>query len=181
MHNNKKCVGIYHAIVNKVLLRCLLLLCFTATVEASTLSEYKQLAEDTIRKIQSGNVYDIDQLMAQQARLIQLGAEACEEYARQNPQSQNILNLLVSNAEVMKHLSLDEIEEKWHQGGELKKLGYMAKDDHFGTVGNLIDAVVHPATSYIALSTYKADGDDRHLQRVIAELSEVLVHLQHLE
>jgi hypothetical protein len=181
MQNNKNCTGMYRAMVSNIVLRCLLLLCFATATEASTLSDYKQLAEDTIRKIQSGKVNDIDQLIAQQSRLIQLGVKACEEYAQQNPQSQNILDLLVSNVEVMKHLTLDEIEEKWHKGGELEKSGYTVKDDHFGTLGNLIDAVVHPATSYIALNDYKGDGDNSHLQQVIAELSEVLLHLHHLE
>jgi hypothetical protein len=89
--------------------------------------------------------------------------------------------VVTSNAKMMKQLSLAQIEEKWHQGGELKKYGYTLKDDHFGDVGNLIDAIIHPATSYIALNNFKASGDQAHLQQVVAELSEVLVHLDHLE
>ncbi|MCI0505225.1 MAG: hypothetical protein L0Z73_03870 [Gammaproteobacteria bacterium] len=81
----------------------------------------------------------------------------------------------------MKQLSLSEIEEKWHHGGELKKNGYEVKDDHFGQVGNLIDAVIHPPTTYIALTKYKTDGNKEHLEQVVAELSEVLVHPGYLE
>ncbi|MGD8566490.1 MAG: hypothetical protein PVJ39_00180 [Gammaproteobacteria bacterium] len=181
MQNNKKLTMMYRPTVNNILLRFLLLLCFSTAATASTLSDYKRLAEDTIRKAQTGNISDIDQLIAQQSRLIQLGVKACEEYAHTNPESQKILNLVISNVEVMKQLTLAEIEEKWHNGSELKKVGYTVKDDHFGTVGNIIDAVIHPATSYIALNNYKGDGDNRHLQQVIAELSEVLLHLHHLE
>ena len=150
-------------------------------VSAADLDEYKRLAEDTIKQAQNGHVEDIDQLIAQQEKLMQIGVAACDDYAKKHPKAKRILGLVTSNAESMKQLTLGEIEEKWHHGGELKKNGYEVKEDHFGQVGNLIDAVIHPATTYIALNKYKNDGDKAHLDQVVAELSEVLVHLQYLE
>ena len=181
MRKNKNQIRTYNIIMINVFLRCLLLLSFTATSHASSLSDYKRLAQDTIAKVQNSGIGDIDQLIDQQSKLVQLGVKACEEYASKHPTAKPVLHLVISNAESMKQLSLDEIEEKWHKGGELKKYGYTVKEDHFGDVGNLIDAVIHPATSYIALNYYKTSGDNSHLQQVVAELSEVLVHLQHLE
>jgi hypothetical protein len=159
----------------------LLLLGFITSVSAADLTEYKRLAEDTIKQAQSGRIHNIDQLIAQQEKLVAIGVAACDEYADKHPKAKRILGLVTSNAESMKHLSLSEIEEKWHHGGELKKNGYEVKEDHFGQVGNLIDAVIHPATTYIALTNYKNDGNKDHLEQVVAELSEVLVHLQYLE
>jgi len=158
----------------------LLLVIITTATSAADLDEYKRLAQDTIQQAQTGKVQDIDKLIAQQAKLVQIGVDACNDYASKYPQSKQILNLVTTNANSMKQLTLSEIEEKWHKGGELKKQGYVVKDDHFGQVGNLIDAVIHPATSYIALNQYKTDGNKAHLEQVVAELSEVLVHLEYL-
>lgn len=148
---------------------------------AGELSEYKRLAQHTIEQAQKGRISNIDELIEQQEKLVQLGVEACNNYGNKHPKAKRILDLVTSNADMMKQLSLSEIEEKWHHGGELKKNGYEVKEDHFGAVGNLIDAVIHPATTYIALSHYKRDGKPEHLEQVVAELSEVLVHIQYLE
>ena len=159
----------------------LLLAGFSLISNAADLSEYKRLAQHTIEIVQNGKVADIDKLIETQARLVQLGVDACNDYARKHPKAKRVLELVTSNADMMKRLSLSEIEEKWHHGGELKKNGYEVKEDHFGAVGNLIDAVIHPATTYIALTKYRTDNNPAHLEQVVAELSEVLVHLQYLE
>ena len=148
---------------------------------AGELSEYKRLAQHTIDQAQKGNITNIDELIIQQEKLVQLGVDACNDYSNKHPKAKRILELVTSNAGTMKQLTLSEIEEKWHHGGELKKHGYTVKEDHFGAVGNLIDAVIHPATTYIALNKYKRDQNPEYLQQVVAELSEVLVHIQHLE
>jgi len=152
----------------------------TAAVSGD-LSEYKKIAQYTIEQAQKGHVADVDHLLEQQSKLVQLGVDACNQYIKKHPKAKRILEMVTSNAEMMKQLSLTEIEEKWHHGGEFKKVGYSVKEDHFGDVGNLIDAVIHPATTYIALSHYKRDKKPEHLEQVVAELSEVLVHIQHLE
>lgn len=159
----------------------LLLLGQLTSVYAADLNEYKRLAEDTIKHVQTGRVDNIDVLIAEQEKLVQIGVAACDDYASKNPKAKPVLGLITSHAATMKQLSLNEIEEKWHDGGELKKNGYEVQEDHFGPVSNLIDAVIHPATTYIALNDYKKDGNKAHLDQVVAELSEVLVHLQYLE
>jgi len=148
---------------------------------AADFIEYKHLAEDTIKQVQKGQVDDIDLLISEQEKLMRIGVAACNDYANKNPAAKPVLSLVTSNADGMKRLSLIEIEKKWHEGGELKKNGYEVIEDHFGQVGNLIDAVIHPATTYIALNDYKKDGNKAHLNQVVAELSEVLVHLQYLQ
>lgn len=159
----------------------LVMMLATSISIAGELSEYKRLAQQTIDQAQNGKISNIDELIAQQEKLVQLGVDACNDYSSKHPKAKRILELVTSNAGAMKQLSLSEIEEKWHHGGELKKHGYTVKEDHFGAVGNLIDAVIHPATTYIALNKYKRDQKPEHLQQVVAELSEVLVHIQHLE
>jgi len=160
----------------------LLLLGQLSSAFAADLVEYKRLAEDTIKQVENGHVNNIDQLIAQQEKLVHIGVDACNDYVSKNPTAKPVLGLITSNADAMKQLSLIEIEEKWHEGSELKKNGYEeAQEDHFGPVNNLIDAVIHPATTYIALNDFKKDGNKAHLDQVVAELSEVLVHLQYLQ
>lgn len=160
---------------------CLANVMFSSISISGELSEYKRIAQHTIEQAQKGKIANVDELIEQQAKLVQLGVEACNNYGNKHPKAKRILDLVTSNADMMKQLSLSEIEEKWHHGGELKKNGYSVKEDHFGAVGNLIDAVIHPATTYIALTHYKRDKNPQHLDQVVAELSEVLVHIQHLE
>ena len=154
---------------------------------AADFSRYKQLATDTIeqaKKARENNskIDDIDGLIKMQEQLIEIGVEACNEFAAANPDSSKVLNLVTTNANQMKLTSLEEIETKWHGGTELEKHGYTLKDDdHFGPVGNLIDMVIHPATTYIALNEYKKTGNKSHLDRVVAELSEVLAHISQLQ
>ncbi|MCI0505226.1 MAG: hypothetical protein L0Z73_03875 [Gammaproteobacteria bacterium] len=60
-------------------------------VSAADLAEYKPLAEYTIRQAQNGHVKDIDQLIAQQDKLVQIGVAACNDYANKHPKEKNIL------------------------------------------------------------------------------------------
>jgi len=152
------------------------LLCQSTNVFAADLAQYKKIAEHTIEQAKSGHINDIDALIAQQEIMIGIGIKACNEYATKNPGAKQALSLVTSNAEGMKKLSLHDIEEKWHEGGIFKKNG-ITIDDHFGELGSLIDAVIHPATSYIALNHFKSNNDKSHLQQVVAELTEVLAHI----
>lgn len=160
---------------------CFMVLAFCSNVYAGELSEYKKLAQYTIEQAQKGKISNVDDLIEKQAMLVQMGVDACNNYGKKHPKARRILELVTSNAGAMKQLTLSEIEEKWHHGGELEKNGYTVKEDHFGDVGNLIDAVIHPATTFIALSHYKRDNKPEYLEQVVAELAEVLVHIQHLE
>jgi len=160
----------------KLYLAILLLFCQGTTAVAADLAQYKKMAENTIEQAASGHISDIDALIVQQEMMIKIGINACNEYASKNPSAKRTMDLVTSNVESMKKLSLHEIEEKWHEGGEFKKNG-ITIDDHFSELGSLIDAVIHPATSYIALNHFKKNKNKNHLQQVVAELTEVLAHI----
>lgn len=111
-----------------------------------------------------------------------IGMEGGIEYLRNNPRvNGQPLQLTILSAEKMKAMSLDQIEADWHEGNYLATKG-IEKDkiDHFGPMMSLMDTVIHPATSFLALKEYKKTGNPDLLQRVKAELVEVLVHLEHI-
>lgn len=151
-------------------------------VQALDVETYEKYAMNTIRQMNSGVVGDIDAMIAVQEELMILGLEGGVDYLQRNPEGGKPLALVLENAEDMKSLSLDEIEAQWHEGGFLKKKGIdPEKIDHFGPMMSLMDAVIHPATSYLLMKEYKQTGNPDLLVRVKAELFEVLEHVKHVD
>ena len=143
---------------------------------------YKKIARETIKEALSGSISDIDGLIAKQEKLMKMGIEGCREHAKEHPKDAKIMDLVIKNAEKMKAMTLDEIEEAWHEGGVLNENGIDVDSmDHMSTVLSHLDLVVHPATTYIALKEYKKTRDADLLDQVKDELAEVLKHLKHLD
>ncbi|MBT5229270.1 MAG: hypothetical protein HOM11_03225 [Methylococcales bacterium] len=129
----------------------------------------------------AGNV-DADALIAKQQTLIKLAKEGISEYVLTNEKAAPILNEVTAQAESMTKLSLEEIEEQWHDYGALHAKGLKPEAfDHFGPEISFMDAIIHPATGIIALNEYKKDKDAEHLEQVKEELNEVLEHLKHIK
>lgn len=148
---------------------------------AMDVAGFTRLAQFTVKQLNTGLVGDIDDLIAKQEQMIQLGIDGATDYAQKNPEHAKLLRTVVANADAMKKMTLEEIEAQWHEGAYLKKRGMdPEKLDHFGAVSNLMDAVIHPATSYICLTLYKKSGDSELLARANAELVEVIEHVAQL-
>jgi len=150
-------------------------------VNAMDTSSFERLANNTIKQMDSGVVGDIDALIAMQEELMRLGVEGGSQYIISNPAGTKPLSLVIENASKMKELTLDEIEDKWHQGNFFKAKGINVDEiDHFGPVMSLMDSVIHPATSYLLIKEYKLTGNPELLGRVKGELIEVLEHIKHV-
>lgn len=149
---------------------------------AMDVSGYKKIANATIKEVLSGSVKDIDKLIADQKKLVAIGVAGCKEYAKTDPKNAKLMKLVISNADKMMAMGLDEIEEAWHEGGVLAENGIdFEAIDHFSPALSHMDTVVHPATSYIALMEYKKSNDADLLEQVKDELSEVLEHVGHIK
>ena len=168
-------------VIGKLLVASVLSLMLVSGAIAADMVAFKKMAKDTIRQAISGSISDIDTLIATQAKLVDIGVQGCKEFAKKSPKEAKIMNLVVQNAEKMKSMTLDEIEEAWHEGGVLNKNGIdFDAIDHMGAAISHMDTVVHPATTYIALKEYKKTKDEDLLDQVKEELSEVLKHIEHL-
>ena len=143
---------------------------------------FEKMANQTIKAVQKGHPKDIDQLIHLQERLMEIGISACKNRARTNPDDAKMFQLVVNNAESMKFLSLSEIKQQWHAKRFLLSHGIAVEKLHQNsTTGSLLDAVVHPATAYIALREYRRTGDSSLLQQVDQELSEAVFQLSYLQ
>ena len=145
---------------------------------------FTAIAKETITQALSGSISDIDGLIAKQAKLVALGVAGCQKYANStsDPVHKKIMELVIRDAEKMKSMDLDSIEEHWHEGGILAAEGIdMDKLGQSSEVISLMDTVVHPATSYIALKEYKKSQDSDLLDQVKDELDEVLHHLEQIQ
>ncbi|WP_455211157.1 hypothetical protein [Kaarinaea lacus] len=143
---------------------------------------FEKMATQTIKAVKKGHPKDIDQLIHLQERLMEIGVKACENYARANPDDAKMFQLVVSNAEAMKILSLREIKYQWHAKRFLLSHGIPADKLHQNsTTGSLLDAVVHPATAYVALKEYRRTHDSALLEQVDLELSEAVFQLTYLQ
>lgn len=156
---------------------------FSSLVFALDVNTFQKLANYTIRQVNMGVIGDIDALLVMQEQLIKIGEEGGAKYLKtceeNNPEA---LILVLENAEKMKNLTLEEIESFWHEGNYLKSRGIKVEEiDHFGVMNNLMDTVIHPATSYILIQEYKKTGNSDLLQQVKAELIEVLEHTRHID
>ncbi len=151
--------------------------------QAFDLEQYRQLANHTVRQMETGVAGDIDALIASQEQLMVLGIDGGVNYlADHGNDDTRPLQLVILNAEKMKELSLEEIERLWHGGEFLAAKGIdQNKINHFGTMMNLMDSIIHPATTYLLLKEYKRTGDPSLLARVRAELIEVLEHANHIK
>lgn len=158
-------------------------LCFVSfNTSALDVASFNKLANDTIKQMNAGVVGDIDALIAMQEQLMILGMEGGVEFLQENPKDAQALIYVIENAEAMKDLSLDEIEDLWHGGNYLKSKGIdPEKIDHFGPTMSLMDSVIHPATSYLLIKEYKKTGNADLLARVKGELFEVLEHIKHIK
>ena len=142
---------------------------------------YVKYAQTTIDEANTGFVANINELIQMQKTLVQLGIEGGRYYIQKHPEHAKLLQTVVDNAPAMMKMSLDEIEAQWHEGAYMKSRGFdLEKMDHFGELFSLMDAIIHPATSYIALTEYKKTRNADHLARASAELIEVVEHVAHV-
>ncbi len=143
--------------------------------------QFTKLVNETVQATMQGNV-NADDLISKQKQLIAMGVAGCKARAASNPEDSDVMNAVVENAETMQSLSLEAIEEAWHDFGYLKSKGIdpESRYEHFAVVISLMDTVIHPATAVIALNEYKKDGNSDHLDQVADELSEVLEHIKHV-
>ena len=167
--------------VNGLFLSAILGLGLTQNAWAFDIPAYKKIADETIQAALSGTV-DVDALTAKQHTLIKMGKAACLEHAKNHPADAKLMTLVANNADAMTKMTLEVIEEEWHDGGFLDKNGIDFDGlPHFGAAISLMDTVVHPATVIIALRNYKTSEDGELLVQVKDELSEVLKHITHIK
>lgn len=140
-------------------------------------ASYEKISKEVIADVISGNT-DADKLIANCEKLIDIAIEGCEKYKAETDtpeEEKKIMQIVIDNAKSMSSLSLDEIEEQWHDGGYLRSKGIdPEKYDHFSKVFCYVDTVVHPATCVICLK----EGES---EQVKDELKEVLEHITKLK
>ena len=142
---------------------------------------YTKLANDTISEANGGFVSNINNLINVQKQLVKLGKKGSQQYLKRHPEHQELLSLVIAEADNMMKMTLDEIEDQWHQGKFMKSKGHdLQSMDHFGELFSLMDSIIHPATSYIALKEYKRTRKSEYLARASAELIEVVEHVAHI-
>lgn len=155
---------------------------FSSAVLALDVDEYKSIANKTIKAVKKGKVRNIDALIEQQKQLVRLGVEAALEYAERNPADAKMMHLAVLNSNKMQQLSLEEIDKEWHAGGYLRAHGIdIDKFTQTDVQVNYYDLIVHPATAIIALRKYQEAPDPKLLEKIQAELTEVVNHVEGLK
>ncbi len=157
---------------------------FAGTIHEFDKKTYDKIAKRTIGRIIGGNV-DADQMITDMEQLVELGIAGCKEHmgeAETPPVEAKMMRITIDNAQRMPLLTLEQIEEQWHEGGVFKANGIdIDKFSHFDEVMCHYDAVVHPATVIICLKQYKKTKSAALLEQMQDELQEVRQHLKHLE
>jgi hypothetical protein len=145
---------------------------------------YVRLTKKNIGRILTGKV-NPDTMLADMEQLLDLGIQGCKDHMSEpeTPKSEaRMLQYTIDAANKMKSMSLEQIEEQWHEGGYLKSKGIdISKMDHFDEVMCHYDSIVHPATAIICLQEYKKSNNEELLEQMKAELAEVAEHMKHLD
>lgn len=152
---------------------------------SAEIDEYKKLANDTIKLVLTKKITpeNVDDVIKTQEKLVNIGKQACTKFKgeTQDATATKVMDLVLSNADSMQKMSLEEIEKQWHNGEFLKANGVDPDTvQHFGAANSHMDMIVHPVTAILVLNDYKKSKDAKKLDQVKDELSEVLKHLQHL-
>jgi len=151
---------------------------------AIDIDAYRDIVKQSVRQILSGSLTpgDVDKLIANQEKLIDLGVKASREHLKMNPKDAKLLNLAINNVDSMKSMTVKEIMMKWHKGGFLKANGIDFDSlDHFSPSVTIMYTIIHPATAYDALEDYKNTKNEDDLETVKDQLSTVLEHLDYIE
>lgn len=149
-------------------------------------AKFESLAVKTIQMAIKGEVTDIDAAIADQLEMLAIGITGCKELEPTAAgEEKKLMQLIINEADGIKQLDLDAIEEQWHEGKKQKEAGvHLNENQHMGKANSLADTVIHPATTYIALKKYKsttsAEEKKELLKRVVDELKEVLEHIKHI-
>lgn len=153
----------------------------SVTAEVIDVKAYKRIAVEVIQESMKGEEADANEMIRKNNQLIDMGVQSIRSYHSSNPEYTKLLTMTVDSVSAMRAMSLEEIEEQWHELGFLEKHGINARSiEHFGEVISLMDCIVHPVTANIAIRAYQQSRDHEYLEQVKAELSEVLEHLKHI-
>ena len=151
---------------------------------AFDINAYRGIVKQSVRQILKGSLTpgDVDQLITNQEKLIDLGVQASREHVKMNPKDAKLLNLAINNVDSMKSMTVKEMMTKWHKGGFLKANGIDFDSlDHFSPSVTIMYTIIHPATAYDALEDYKNTKNEDDLETVKDQLSTVLEHLDYIE
>lgn len=170
-----------HYPIKKTLISFVLGMAFMGSASAMDTVLFTKLANDTIQETKGGFVSDVNRLIDMQKQLLEIGIAGSKRYIERHPEHREILSAVINNTDAMLKMSLEQIEEQWHQGKFMRSQGFdLDKLDHFGELFSLMDSMIHPATSYIALKEYKRTRNADFLARASAELMEVVEHVAHI-
>lgn len=154
----------------------------TSGAQAMDIAGFKKVATEIVQEAASGNVSDIDALIAKNEVLVQIGIVGCKEYRTQAPEHAKLMTMVLDNVENMRNMTLEEIESAWHEGEYMSANGLdFDSIDHFGAALSHMDAVLHPITAILALKEYKETRDSDLIDQVKDEIGEVLKHIEHVD
>ncbi|MGA1845038.1 MAG: hypothetical protein ACMUIS_10800 [bacterium] len=145
---------------------------------------YVKVTKKNIGRILTGNISP-STMKADMEKLISIGLDGCREHMSEpdaTPVEKKLLEITIKSVDSMRGLSLDQIEEMWHEGGFLKSQGVdIMKLDHFSHAMCHYDSVLHPLTAILCLNEYERTQKDEYLDQMKAELAEVAEHMEHLD
>lgn len=142
---------------------------------------YRSLVIETVLAIDSGD-FDVAHLISVQDQLIAIAIDGARDFGERNPEHARLMAFLVQEAPGMRSMTLDEIEEAWHEGEALSQIGIdFASLDQVGPAYAHFDTVVDPMSAHIALRLYQETGEEEYLELVVEELTEVLDQVEMLE
>lgn len=138
---------------------------FTFAKSDDTLLKYGQIAELATKEIKT---VSFKKIAKSSTELVNLAKEILPAFIKSKPECKVYLDAVMSAADSMQKLSLDEIEADYHLDGKLPALTS-------GDCYHAKDLLVHPATVVVMAKTLKDTRANR--KKMSHEIEEVIQHL----
>lgn len=155
--------------MRRTLIATLLLAASGSAAAGDVWDQYKMLATDITKEIESGSLTDIK---SKAITLTRLSTKLLPDFVKKQPVCSEYITAAMQATERMLTISLDEIEADYHADGKLPSMKqpvcYHAKD-----------LLVHPATVAVIAKTLPDSKDTR--EKLHHEIVEVLEHFNEVK
>ena len=147
------------------------------------MGEYKILCKEIIDLVTVAGEPDTNKILAKADKLIHIGVEIATEHGSEEAICKPIIDVFASEAENMKTVTMEKMEELYHDAGILAQKGVNIDpdDDKYEECMEKTHLITHPGTVPVLINAYKKDHNKKHLNTLKEELATLYEHLSEHE
>lgn len=142
---------------------------------------YQSLVEAVTKEVVVGKFENFDATLKRLDEAAAIAKVAAQERAVAVPADAKLMQFSISALETIKKTTVDRLDEDWGDGAKaFERAGFKRGGaNQFKAADSYSDLLVHPMTTWVYLSAWRADPRPILLELAKQELIEALEHLRH--